>query len=364
LQLERAVVRGGALRRFAVDCLDAVGVPARAAATVADVLLAADLSGVDSHGIARLRRYVDGVVERTIDATAEPVVVRESPAAVVLDGSNGLGQPAAVEGMERAIALALEHGVGMATVRRTNHFGIAGYYAALAIRRGVIGIAMTNASPQVAPTFGAEPMYGTNPIAIGMPTGGDADFLFDAATSTVGRGKLEVHQREGRPIPAGWVIDATGAERTDVEELVDGLKRRRGYGLLPLGGAGESHGGHKGYALGLAVDALCGPLAGASWGRHVYGSRGADLGHCFIAIDVEAFRPLGEFQSESALMFAELRAARRTPGSPRIYIPGEKEAERRMERERDGVPLTMPVAEDLRMLGERLGVVFEEPECV
>jgi LDH2 family malate/lactate/ureidoglycolate dehydrogenase len=353
-----------ALRRFAVECLSAVDVRAGPAEIVADVLVAADLSGIDSHGVARLRRYVEGVASAAIDGRAEPLVVAEHAATAVLDARNGLGQPAAVAAMELAAGKAEACGIGMVAVRRTNHFGIAGYYASLAARHGLIGIVTTNATPQVAPTFAAEPLYGTNPIAIALPTGGETDFLFDAATSTVGRGKLEIRHRRGEPIPTGWVIDGTGAARDDVEELIEGLKRRRGYALLPLGGEGESHGGHKGYALGLFVDLLCGPLAGAAWGRHVYGADGANLGHCCIAIRVEAFRPLTEFQEECRRVFDEIRAAKRAPGAGRIFVPGEKEAEERRRRERDGIPLPRAVRDDLARLAADLDVSLEEvPGC-
>jgi L-2-hydroxycarboxylate dehydrogenase (NAD+) len=324
------------------------------------VLVAADLSGIDSHGVARLRRYVEGVATGAIDGRAEPVVVVEHPATALLDAGNGLGQPAAVAAMELAVTKAEVYGIGIVAVRRTNHFGIAGYYASLAARRGLIGIATTNATPQVAPTFAAEPLYGTNPIAIALPTGGKTDFLFDAATSTVGRGKLEIRHRRGEPIPTGWVIDGTGAAREDVEELIEGLKRRSGYALLPLGGEGESHGGHKGYALGLFVDLLCGPLTGAAWGRHVYGADGANLGHCCIAIRVDCFRPLEDFQEECQRLFDEIRAAKRAPGAARIFVPGEKDAEERRRRERDGIPLTGQVRDDLARLAAELDLPSDE----
>lgn len=361
VQTER--VAASTLERFAVASLTAVGVPQGSAATVSEVLLAADLAGIDSHGLARLRRYVEAVASGAIDGRIPPVVVRETPATAVLDAQNGLGQPAALEAMRLALERARTHGIGMVAVKRSNHFGIAGFYASIAAQHGMIGIVSTNASPQVAPTFAAEPMYGTNPIAIALPTGGVADFLFDAATSIVGRGKLEVHRNGGAPIPRGWVIDTSGASRTDTEELIRGLKGRSGYSLLPLGGAGETFGGHKGYAHGLFADLLCGPLAGAAWGRHVYSDEGANLGHVCIALDVEAFRPLSDFQAESQRMFDEIRAARRVAGATRIFIPGEKEAEERRRRLRDGIPLTPRVFADLLQLGQDLGIPFESAPC-
>jgi LDH2 family malate/lactate/ureidoglycolate dehydrogenase len=334
--------------------LESVGVTEEDRETVADVLLAADLGGIDSHGCARLRRYVDGIDSGAINRRAEPTVVRELAATALLDADNGLGQPSAVAATRLAIEKARSCGAGVVSVRRSNHFGIAGYYASLAAREGLIGVVMTNASPQVAPTFGAEPMFGTNPLAIAMPSGAPADFLLDIATSTVGRGKLEVRHRQGEAIPEGWVIDTTGATRTDVAELIEGLKARSGYSLLPLGGQGEEHGGHKGYGLGLAVDLLCGPLAGAAWGRHVYGDSGAELGHLVIAMQVEAMRDLSAFREDCRTMFEELRRARRTEGAARIFIPGEKEIEESALRTANGIPLTDAVCDDLvRLAAER-----------
>jgi LDH2 family malate/lactate/ureidoglycolate dehydrogenase len=334
--------------------MEAVGVGDEDARVVADVLSAADLGGIDSHGCARLRRYVDGVATGGIDGRATPKLVRESAATAVLDAANGLGQPAAVAATRLAIEKGRGSGVGVISVRRSNHFGIAGYYAAMAAAEGMIGIAMTNASPQVAPTFGAEPMFGTNPIAVGIPSGAPG-FLLDMATSTVGRGRLEVLQRRGEQIPRGWVIDSSGATRTDAAELIAGLKERRGYSLVPLGGSSETHGGHKGYGLGLLVDILCGPLAGAEWGRRVYG-REAGLGHFVIAIEVEAMRALGDFRDDCRAMFDELTDSRRIPGAERIFIPGEKEAEESARRTETGIPLTRPVREDLWKVAAERGL--------
>jgi L-2-hydroxycarboxylate dehydrogenase (NAD+) len=343
-----------------VSCLLAAGEGRRGAEQTAEVLLAADLGGIDSHGCARLRRYVEGLASGAIAAEAAIETVSATPATAALDANNGLGAPAAIEATEVAVAKAGAVGVGVVSVRRSNHFGIAGYYASRAARKGMIGLVLSNASPQVSPVFGAEPMFGTNPLAIGMPTGEGDGFLLDMATSTVGRGKLEVRQRRAEPIPEGWVIDASGAPRVDVEELIDGLKARRGYSLLPLGGSSEEFGAHKGYGLGLFADLVCGPLAGAAWGRHVYGPAGADLGHLIVAIQVEAFRDRAEFEAECRQMFAELRAARRAAGADRIFIPGEKEVEERERRLSDGIPLTEAVSADLAALAEQCGVPAPE----
>lgn len=353
---EDFVVPPDTVRRFAEAALVQVGVRRRDAAVVADVLLAADLRGIDSHGVARLRRYVDGVRWRTISAHAASELISETPATALLDAHRGLGQPAAVSAMKLAIEKAAGVGVGMVLVRRTNHFGIAGYYAMMALERRMIGMVATNASPQVAPTHGAEPMYGTNPIAIAIPTGGPYPFVLDAATSAVPRGKLEQLEWRGMPMPEGWALDPDGRLTTDIGDLIRGLKERRGHALLPLGGLGETFGGHKGFGLGLFVDLLCGPLAGAAWGRHTYPPEGANLGQYFLAIDVQAFARHRDFESTSGALLDEIRAAKKFPGQQRIYVAGEKEASEAERRSREGIRLRPAVVVDLERLSEELGV--------
>jgi LDH2 family malate/lactate/ureidoglycolate dehydrogenase len=354
----RPIAAAGALKAFVSACLTTVGVTEQDAAVVADVLVAADLRGVESHGVARLRRYVDGIRQGKIRAERSLSIVRENAATAVLDAGNGLGQPASVAAMELAIAKAGQVGLGAVAVRRSNHFGIAGYYAMLALEHGMVGIATTNASPQVTPTFGAEPMFGTNPIAVALPAGGPFPFVLDMATSVVPRGKLERLGREGEAIPEGWAIDAEGRPMTELGELVAGLKGRRGFSLLPLGGGGEIFSGHKGFGLGLLVDLLCGPLAGASWGRHVYGPEGADLGHWFAALRVDCFADPEELAAETAALLAEVRSARKIPGESRIYIPGEKEAIETERRLRDGIPLNPLVYEELGRIASEVGLPF------
>lgn len=345
-----------ALHDFAQRCLSVNGVSDRDATTVADVLVAADLRGIDSHGVARLRRYVDGVRRGTIAARADLVVMSETPTTASLDGGNGLGQPAAVAAVDLAAEKALRNGLGMTTVRGSNHFGIAGYYAVRAARRGLFAIAGTNASPQVAPTYGVRPMFGTNPLAVAFPTHPERPFVFDAATSVVPRGKLERLQREGRDMEPGWAIDPYGESTTDIPSTVAGLKARAGYALLPLGGMGQEHGGHKGYGLATVVELFCGPLAGALWGRHVYGPSGAGLGHFFLCGRVEAFLPARSFRAEANRLFDELRASPRARKNESILVAGEREDAIERERLGTGIPLLPAVIEDLARLAEQNGV--------
>jgi L-2-hydroxycarboxylate dehydrogenase (NAD+) len=359
---DRLAVAAADLKAFVGACMEGVGVAPEDAEIVADVLVAADLRGVESHGVARLRRYVEGVRGGRIRAERALTVVRDGPATALLDAGNGLGQPAAVIAMRSAVAKARDAGVGVVAVRRTNHFGIAGYYPGIALAAGMAGFAASNASPQVAPTFGSEPMYGTNPIAIGLPTDPRRPFLLDMATAVVPRGKLERLRREGGTVPVGWAIDQGGEPMTRLDELVDGLVARRGYSLLPLGGQGERLSGHKGFGLGLLVDLLCGPLAGAAWGRHVYGPEGAGLGHCFAALRIDSFRPPAEFVAAATALEAEIRGARKLPGEDRIYVPGEKEAVEAERRLATGIPLHAAVVAELREVGAQAGRSFDR-EC-
>lgn len=344
------------LRLFTVRTMQAVNVSESDAEAVADVLICADLRGIDSHGIARLRRYVDGVRSGRIAACVQPVIRREGKATVAIDAGNGLGQPVSRMAMNVAIRKAFEFGLGMATVCRSNHFGIAGYYAQTALAHGLFAIVGTNASPQVAPTHGASPMFGTNPLAVAFPTGGDVPFVLDAATSVVSRGKLERLEREGRQAYPGCAIGPDGQPATDIAQLVGGLQRREGYALLPLGGAGEQLGGHKGYGLALLVEILSGPLAGALWGRHVYGDQGAGLGHFFLCGRVDAFLPVAEFRAQTDRMFAEIRSSPKASGAERIYLPGEREYETEQLRRVAGIPLPPAVVEDLHQIADEVGV--------
>jgi L-2-hydroxycarboxylate dehydrogenase (NAD+) len=349
------------LREFALRCLISAGASDADARIVADTLIVTDLRGIDSHGVARLKRYVEGLKSGKINARAQIRMVYEKHGTAVLDAGNGLGQPAAVYAMDLAIAKAKSVGIGAVAVQHTNHFGIAGYYALQAVAQNMIGIATSNASPQVTPTHGAEPMYGTNPIAVAIPTGEARPFVLDMATSTVPRGKLQRMRRENRPIPRGWAIDPAGDDITDLDELIDGLKNRRGHALLPLGGRGEVYGGHKGFGLGLLVDLLCGPLAGAAWGRHVYGAQGANLGQCFVAVDISAFRPLDEFERDSGQAINEMLAAKKAEGAERIFIPGDKEHEEFQRRQRLGIPLRAAVYDDLKALAAECGTSLQVP---
>ena len=358
-------VQADPLKAFCVRALQQMDVSEDDARITADVLVAADLRGVSSHGVARLRRYVNGLRDSVMIARPDTQVVTETPTTLLIDAGAGLGQPVSYRAMEQAIQKAEEFGTGFATVRNSNHFGIAGYYSMMALEHNCIGMAMTNAAVLVVPTFGRDAMLGTNPISVAAPAGEEWPFVLDMATSTVPRGKLEVYRRLEKPLPLGWATDETGEPTTDTERVLDNLKERAGGGLLPLGGAGELLGGHKGYGLSLLVDVLSGVLPGAAYANLVYPRDEAGnplpsaIGHFFGAWRVDAFRPVEEFEAAMDDLQRRLKNAPKAEGQDRIYVHGEKEYEEMGRNSREGVPLNAKVADDLRAIGHELGVEYD-----
>jgi L-2-hydroxycarboxylate dehydrogenase (NAD+) len=353
------------LKAFCVRVFKKLDVPEEDGRIAADVLVAADLRGVDSHGVARLRRYVDFLRNGMATAHPQVTVVAETPTTAVIDAGAGLGHPVSRRAMEKAIQKATEYGCGFVTVRNSNHYGIAGYYAMMALEHDCIGMSMTNASVLVVPTFGRDAMLGTNPIAVAAPAHRERPFVLDMATSTVPRGKLEVYNRLEKSIPLGWATDETGTPTTDTRRVLENSKKRAGGGLLPLGGAGELLSGHKGFGLALWVDIFCGVLAGATYADLVY-PRTEDgkplpsqIGHFFGAWRVDAFRPVDEFKAAMDDLQRRLKGAPKAEGEIRIYIHGEKEYEEAERRAREGIPLNPKVAVDLRAVAEELAVAYD-----
>jgi L-2-hydroxycarboxylate dehydrogenase (NAD+) len=342
-----------------------MGVSEEDARITADVLVAADLRGIDSHGVARLRRYVEGLQTGVMVARPQEQVVRETPATALIDAGAGLGQPVSYRAMQMAIRKALEVGAGFVTVRNSNHYGIAGYYAMMALEHDCIGMSMTNADVLVVPTFGRNAMLGTNPIAVAAPAGEERPFVLDMATSTVPRGKLEVYHRLGKPMPLGWATDERGIATEDAGRVLENFKKRAGGGLLPLGGEGELFSGHKGYGLALWVDIFCAVLSGAAYADLVYPKTPdgkplpANLGHFFGAWRVDAFRPVEEFKAAMDDLQRRLKNTPKAEGATRIYIHGEKEYEETERRLREGIPLNPKVAADLQAIAAELGVEYD-----
>ncbi len=345
------------LAAFVVVLLTAAGLPPDEARRAANILVTADVRGVDSHGVARLPYFVNRLRRGLIDTAASLRTLRETPATLALDANNGFGLTLAAAAMERCIAKAETAGVCLTTVRHGNHFGMAAYYALMAPRRGLGGLAMTNASPLVTPTFGTRGMLGTNPLAVAVPTGSgdEPPLVLDMATSAVAWGKIEIARRAGEPIPSGWALDEAGQPTTDPWAA---------RWLTPLGGE-RATGGHKGYGLGVIVDTLCGPLAGAAWSARVSGSRGPDqpagIGHTFMAWRIDAFRDPEGFFADLRAMLAELRGTPPARGrdATGVLVPGDPEAAAEAANDRLGIPVKQAVLAELRVLAAELGVPFD-----
>lgn len=357
-------VRAESLKDFCVRMFARAGVAEQDARIAADVLVAADLRGVASHGVAHLKRYVDGLRAGTIIARPIEHVIIENPVTATMDAGAGLGQPVSYRAMQRAIEKAREFGAGFVSVRNSNHFGIAGYYAMMALEHDCIGIAMTNASPKVVPTFGRDAMFGTNPIAVAAPAGNENPFVLDMATSTVSLGKIEIADQLDKPIPSGWAIDRDGNPYTDSHRALSELKKNTGGGLLPLGGEGDLFGGYKGYGLGLWVEIFTAILAGAAFATTTYPktpdgkARFANLGHFFGAWRVDSFRPVAEFKAAMDDLQQLIKSAPKTQDHDRIYVHGEKEHEAMERNLREGIPLNAAVTQELRLLARELEIEF------
>ena len=349
------------LYRFTYDMLTQIGCPESDAKIATEVLLSADLRGVDSHGVARLSGYVRLWEKGRINTTPNVRVTYETPSTAVVDGDSGLGLVVAPFAMKVAIEKAKNVGTGWVSVKNSNHYGIAGYHAMMALEHDMIGISLTNASPLVSPTFSKERLLGTNPISVAIPAKEEPAFVADMATTTAANGKLEILQRKGLDTPTGWVQDKEGNPTTSANGVKDG------GALLPLGGDRE-HGSHKGYALGAIVDIFSAVLSGANYGPWVPpfvafldplpNLVGEGIGHFFGAMRVDAFRPADEFKSHMDNWIRRFRSAEPTPGNEKVLIPGDPERELEAIRKTDGIPLLDPVVKDLTQLGERFGVKF------
>jgi len=350
------------LRAFSAAVLRHFGVPDDEARLAADVLATSDPRGVDSHGVARLHAYHDMLALGRVNPRPNFRIVRETASTATVDGDNGLGLVIGPKANAVAIEKATAAGSGWVAVRGSNHFGIAAYYPIVALEKGLIGWAMTNATKLVAPLWGAERMLGTNPIAVAFPAHEEPPVVIDLATSTAAFGKVEIAKRAGKPIPDGWAIDREGRMTNDPAALIDG------GALLPLGGTREQ-GGHKGFALAAMVDLFCGVLSGANWGPFVppFALRqeipkrkvGAGVGHFFGALRIDGFIDPDEFRRRVDEWVRTMRATKPAPGTPGVVIPGDPERLAEAERRVTGIPLSAAVVADLRDIAERTGISFD-----
>ena len=347
------------LKSFVEAVFTTMGCPEADAAMASAALVSADLRGIDSHGVARLSGYVRLWEAGRINANPTISIVHQTQSTAVVDGDAGLGLVVAPRAMRIAIEKAHAVGTGWVSVRSSNHFGIAAHHAMMALEHGMTGIAMTNASALVAPTFSTERMLGTNPVCYAIPAGEEPPFVADFATTTAANGKLEILQRKGLSTPDGWLQDAQGRSVNDAHAL------KQGGALLPLGGD-RDHGSHKGYALGSVVDILSGVFSGANYGPWVppfpayvpmpENQPGKGLGHFLGAMRVDAFRPEEEFRTDMDRWIRRFREARPVDGCDAVLIPGDPERICEMERSVHGIPLLPVVLDDLRTTGAKFGI--------
>lgn len=350
------------VRAQIVAILTAWGMDPALIETTANVMIATDLSGVDSHGVSMLMDYDNSRTNGKLNLQARPRIVRENAVTALVDADAGLGHPAAALGMELAIKKAKAAGVGVVTVRNSHHFGAAGYYAALASAQGLIGM-VTSATRSIntVPTRGTIPVLGTNPIAFAAPAKRNRAFLLDMATSTVAANKVRVYELKGKPLPPGWVLDEHGAPVTDAALGTDYLFKRAVGGLAPLGGTADMA-SYKGYGLGMMAHILGGALSGSSFSPiRVKTQKPQDpdnLGHFFMAIDPDVFRDEGEFEDDLDAAIDVLHAVPPADPALPVLVPGDPEAMEREKRLRDGIPLPDSLVEKLREVCARCGAKF------
>jgi len=344
------------LRAFTQNIFLAMGCSDEHAALAADVLILSDLRGIDSHGVARLVGYVRLWEKKRINAIPNITIVHETPTTATVDGDAGLGLVVAPFAMKLAIEKAQKYGSGWVSVRNSNHFGIAGYHTLMAVEKDMIGFAMTNASPLVAPTFSNERLLGTNPMCYAFPAGKYPPVVIDMATSAAANGKLEIAQRMGKQVPEGWIQDAGGSYTTDPHAL------KKGGSLLPLGSDRE-HGSHKGFGLSATVDILSAVLSGANYGPWVppfvsfleppNDPVGKGIGHFVGAMRVDGFRPVDEFKAHLDNWIMRFKSASTINPAQKVIIPGEPELEAMADRKKNGIPLVDEVVNDLNGLADR-----------
>ena len=318
-----------ATRKYCEDIFKSIGYSEQESADIVDVLITADLFGIESHGIQRLIRYHLAIEEGSILTDVKPEIIFQSPISVVFDAPKSMGQIVAKKGMNMAIDMAKKHGIGAVCVRGSNHYGIAGYYTLMAAEQDMLGISMTNTEAIAIPTYGKKAMLGTSPIAVCMPAD-PVNFWYDAATTVITRGKLEVYRKKELPLPQGWVADENGMDCDDADR--------------------------KGYGLGIIVELFTSIFAGGTTSPHVRNSGNADTSFCLWAIDYGIFGNKTEIKNRMSTLLRELRESPKADGKDRIYTHGEIEIESRKEKLESGIPVNEKTLEELKMIGKKSGL--------
>jgi LDH2 family malate/lactate/ureidoglycolate dehydrogenase len=332
-----------------------LGLPREEAEDSARVLVAADARGIKSHGVQRMKRYADGIRAGLIRGGVKPTVLRRTPISLVLDAEGGMGLSLSTWTMKEVIAMARQSGVGVCSIRNSNHFGIAGFYTEMAAREDMIGVALTNTAALGVPTFAKKAMFGTNPIAFAAP-GHERLFSLDMATTATTRGVIEVLEKEGKPIPPGFAVDVNGRPAKDPASLLDDMLYQRGGGLLPLGAEQSVASGYKGYGLAVMVDILTALCSGGVFGEAVRDSAitSARMCHFFMALRIDIFRDVEEFKTDMDAMLCALASLPPAAGAGRVYYAGLKEQEAEAESAKRGVPLSEGTWEKLQEIGKEV----------
>ncbi|HPL72047.1 MAG TPA: Ldh family oxidoreductase, partial [Rectinema sp.] len=322
-------INRGRLERFCTDVFIKLGMPQDEAQDSAEILVAADARGIESHGVGRLWRYKNGLQKGIMKGGIQATTLRETPISLVLDANGAMGLSLSKRTMARTIEKAMVAGAAFSSVRNSNHFGIAGFYSEMAARKDMIGIGMTNTAALGVPTFGRKAMFGTNPIAFSIPAHEGRMFTLDMATTVVTRGKIEVYDRENKALPSGWAVDTRGKGTSDAHRLLEDMLYQRGGGLLPLGGEGELLSGYKGYGLAEVVDILTAILSGGVFGQAVIDSQAtsARVCHFFGALRLDLFRDPEAIKFDMDRLLNELEKAEPAEGCQRVYYAGLKEHE-------------------------------------
>jgi len=338
-----------------------LGVPKKDAEICAEVLIASDLSGIESHGIGRLKMYYYRIRLGVQNPVTQIEIIKDKAATAVWNGNHGMGHVIGYKAMQTAMEKAKQFGLGTVAVRNSSHYGICGYYANMAVENEMIGLTFTNARPSVCPTNGVTPILGTNPICFGAPTDLPYPFLYDAATSITQRGKIEVLDREEKETPEGWAIDLENQSYTDTKKLLTDLIRMNAS-LLPIGGSEEISGSHKGFGLSVMVEILSAALQNGCFldGLHGTDENGKPapyrLGHLFMAINIDFFVDIADFRKTTGDILRKIKGSRKAPGKEIIYVAGEKEYNSQLIVRQKGIPLIPNLQKDILTMQHELGL--------
>lgn len=322
---------------------------------ITDVLLMSDKFGIESHGMQRLVRYHKGIEKGLIDVNAKPEIVHESSTTAVIDAHDSMGQVVGHKAMQMAIKKAKKSGVGIVSVKNSNHFGIAGYYAKMACDAGLIGLAFTNSEAIMVPTFGKLAMLGSNPIAIAMPAE-PYDFFFDASTTVVTRGKLEMYNKAEKPLPEGWALNKDGNASSDAPDVLKNIVAKNGGGIMPLGGNTEVLGSHKGYGYGMICEIFCSILSMGMTSNYTMQGGKSGICHGFIAINPANFGDPDAIKEHLSTYLRELRESPKAEGATRIYTHGEKEVEATARICAEGAPVNINTLREMVEFANFVGI--------